>query len=62
MWRVATLRNKQYGKYRLSTINNSGESIKKREYLIEFEAKFEKYLDTLSVKKSEEKNLVELSL
>ncbi len=44
--RVATLRTKQYGEYRLSAINNSGESIKNRDYLLEFEAKFKKFLNT----------------
>jgi hypothetical protein len=44
--RVATLRIKQYGKYWLSAINNSGESIKNGEYLLEFYAKFEKSLNT----------------
>ncbi len=44
--RVATLRIKQYGEYRLSAIINSGESIKNREYLLEFEAKYEKSLNT----------------
>ncbi len=44
--RVATLRTKQHGEYWLSAINNSGESIKNREYLLEFEAKFEKSLNT----------------
>jgi hypothetical protein len=40
--RVATLRIEQYGEYWLSALNNSGESIKNREYILEFEAKFEK--------------------
>ena len=44
--RVATLRIKQYGEYWLSTIIYSGEFIKNREYLLEFEAKFEKSLNT----------------
>jgi hypothetical protein len=44
--KVATLLTKQYGEYWLSAINNSGESIKNREYLFEFEAKFEKSLNT----------------
>ncbi len=48
---VATLCNKQYGKYELSAINNSGESIKNREYFPEFEAKFEKPSDTGAWKK-----------
>jgi hypothetical protein len=43
---VATLRSKEYGECQLSTINNSGESIKNREYFPEFEAKFEKPSDT----------------
>jgi hypothetical protein len=43
--RVATLLTKQYGEYWLSAINNSGESIKNREYLLEIEAKFEKSLN-----------------
>jgi hypothetical protein len=34
--RVTTLRSKQYGEYQLSAANNRGESIKNREYLIEF--------------------------
>jgi hypothetical protein len=42
---VVTLRNKQYGEHRLSPINNSGESIKNSEYLLEFEAKFAKSLN-----------------
>jgi hypothetical protein len=46
MRRVATLHSKQYGEYRLSAINNSGESIKSCEYLIEVEAKFGKPLNT----------------
>jgi hypothetical protein len=46
MRRVATLRSKQYGEYRLSAINYSGESIKNHEYPTEFEAKFEKSLKT----------------
>jgi hypothetical protein len=45
MGRVATLHIKQYREYGLSTINNCGESIKNREYLVEFEAKFEKSLN-----------------
>jgi hypothetical protein len=71
MWRVTTPRSKQYGEYRLSAINYSGESIKNRDYLTEFEAKFDKSLKTEyskwlerspSVKKSEIKNLVGSSL
>ncbi len=46
MWRVATLCIKQCEEYRLSAVNNSGESIKNRKYLIEFEAKFKKSLNT----------------
>ncbi len=49
MRRVATLRSKQYGEYRLSAINYSRESLKSREYLTEFEAKFEKSLKTEKV-------------
>jgi hypothetical protein len=49
MRRVTTLRSQQYGEYRLFTINYSGESIKNREYLTEFEAKFEKSLKTEQV-------------
>ncbi len=41
-----TLCIKQYKEYRLSAINNSRESIKNRKYLIEFETKFEKSLNT----------------
>ncbi len=43
---VATLFIKQYGEYRLSTENDSGESIKNSWYFLEFEAKFEKPSDT----------------
>jgi hypothetical protein len=43
---VATLCIKQYGKYLLSAINDSGESIKNHRYLLEFEAKFKKPSDT----------------
>jgi hypothetical protein len=39
---VSTLCIRQYREYQLSAINKSGESIKNREYLLEFEAKFEK--------------------
>jgi hypothetical protein len=46
MRRVTTLHSKQYGEYRLSAINYSGESIKNRQYITEFEAKFEKSLKT----------------
>jgi hypothetical protein len=42
---VATLRIKQYGKNQSSAINDKGESIDNREYLIEFEAKFKKPSD-----------------
>jgi hypothetical protein len=44
--RVTTLRSKQYGEYQLSAINYSGELIQIREYLTEFEAKFELSLKT----------------
>ncbi len=43
---VATPHIKQYGEYQLSTINDGRESIKNREYFLEFEAKFEKPSDT----------------
>jgi hypothetical protein len=46
MRRVTILHIKQYGEYWLSIIKNSRESIKNREYLIQFEAKFEKSLNT----------------
>jgi hypothetical protein len=46
MRRVTTLRSTQYGEYRLSATNYSGELIKNREYLTEFEAQFEKSLKT----------------
>ncbi len=66
---VATLRIKQYGGYQLFSLNNSGESIKNRDYFLEFETKFEKLSDTEKwawkspiVKKSDAKNLVGLSL
>ncbi len=39
---VATLRSNQYGDYQLSAINNSGESIKNREYFPVSEAKLGK--------------------
>jgi hypothetical protein len=65
MWRVTTLRSKQYGEYGLYAIKYCGESIKNREYLTKFEAKFKKSLKPSkgveripSVKKSEIKNLV----
>ncbi len=38
--------SKQLGEYRLSAINDSRESIKNHEYLLKFEAKFEKSLNT----------------
>jgi hypothetical protein len=59
---------KQYGKYRLSAINNNGESITNRKYLLEFEAKFEKSLNTTKAweesicEKSKVENLQGLSL
>jgi hypothetical protein len=66
---VATLRSKEYGECQLSAINNSGDSIKNREYFPEFEAKFVKPSDTELgawkkpfIVKTEAKNLVELSL
>jgi hypothetical protein len=43
---VTTLLIKQYGEYQLSDINYSGESIKNREYLLEFEVQLEKPSDT----------------
>ncbi len=46
MRRVAILLIEQYGECRLSAINNSRESIQNRVYLIEFEVKFEKSLNT----------------
>ncbi len=46
MQRVATLRSKRYGEYQLSAKNDSEESIKNCKYVIEFEAKFEKSLNT----------------
>ncbi len=46
MRRVTTLRGKQYKEYGLSIIKYCGESIKNREYLTEFEAKFKKSLKT----------------
>jgi hypothetical protein len=46
MWWVTTLRAKQYREYWLSIMNESGESIKNHEYLLELEVKFEKPLDT----------------
>jgi hypothetical protein len=36
---------KQYVEYQLSAINDGRESIKNREYFLEFEAKFEKPSD-----------------
>ncbi len=44
--RVATLLIKQYGEYKLSAINNSGESIENREYHLEIKAKFKKSVKT----------------
>jgi hypothetical protein len=44
--RVTILRIKQYEEYPLSAIHNGGESIINLEYLIQFEAKFEKSLNT----------------
>ncbi len=46
MRRVAILRIKQYWEYQLSAKKNSGNSINNREYLLEFEAKFKKSLNT----------------
>ncbi len=46
MRRVAILRIRQYWEYQLSAKNNSGNSINNREYLLEFEAKFKKSLNT----------------
>jgi hypothetical protein len=46
MRRVATLRIKHYGKYLLSVIDDSGESIKNHRYLLEFEAKLKRPSDT----------------
>jgi hypothetical protein len=43
---ISTLRIKQYGEYRLPDINDSGELIKNREYLLEFAVKFEEPSDT----------------
>jgi hypothetical protein len=43
---VATLGIMQYGEYRLSAKNNSGESTKNRKYLFESEVKFGKPFDT----------------
>jgi hypothetical protein len=42
----ANLRIKQFGEYRLFAINDSGESINNREYLLELEVKFEEPYDT----------------
>jgi hypothetical protein len=47
-----TLRIKQQGEYRLSDINNSGESIKNRNYLLEFEAWEESICEKIRGKKS----------
>ncbi len=49
MWRVANLHIKQHEEYRLSTINDSGESTKNCEYLFKFEVKFGKSADTEQV-------------
>jgi hypothetical protein len=68
MQRVSTLRTRQYGDNRLSTIIENGELIKNHEYFLEFKAKFEKppytdYVSTLGfLKKFEAKNLVGPSL
>jgi hypothetical protein len=66
---VATQSTKQYGEYRLSNINDSGESTKTFEIFLEFKAKFEKPSGTEKVaweepipEKSEAKNLFGLSL
>ncbi len=66
---VATHCTKQYGEYRLSNINKSGESTKTRENFLEFKAKFEKPSGTEKVaweepilEKSEATNLFGLSL
>ncbi len=45
MRRAATPGIKQRSEYRYSAIDNSGELVKNREYLIEFEAKFKKSLN-----------------
>jgi hypothetical protein len=45
MPRVATLRSKLSGEYRLTVRNDSGESNENREYLLEFEAKFDRLSD-----------------
>jgi hypothetical protein len=42
---IATLRIKQYADYRLPTINNSGESTKNHENLLEIEAVLERPSD-----------------
>jgi hypothetical protein len=44
--RLGSLRIKQHGEYQLFAINNSGESIKNREYFLKIKAKFEKPSDT----------------
>jgi hypothetical protein len=69
MWRVTTFCTEQYGKCRLSTIKDSGESIKNRKYFLEFEAKFESlqisstWLGRIPfLKKLEAKNIAGLSL
>ncbi len=43
---ITTLRSKQYGEHGLYAMKYFRESIKNREYLTEFEAKFEKLLKT----------------
>jgi hypothetical protein len=44
---VTTLHIKQYEQYQLSTTDDCGESIKKREYFLVIEAKFENPSDTV---------------
>ncbi len=44
--RVATLHIKHYAEYRLFPIKDSKESIKKRKYFLEFDAKFSKLSGT----------------
>jgi hypothetical protein len=69
MRRVATLRIQQYGEYRLSTINDSGEPIKKIEDISANTRPNSKSLQIPTkrtgrspfLKKSEAKNLVGLS-
>ncbi len=50
MWGVATLHVKQYGEYRLSAMNDSGESIQNRDYLFEFEIKLKTFRYRVSEK------------